>query len=357
MIENYFSADDILEFRIWMRYADRFVVISHMAPDGDAIGSSLAMCRYLKSHGKEAEVIVPDPAPDFLMWLPGADDIIVFGSAPDKAEKLVYKADVVCCLDFNVVKRIDNIASSFLYTKAKKIMIDHHPYPGATFDVTLSHPEASSTSELIFHLICALGDFSRIDREMAECIYTGMMTDTGAFTYNSNNASLFRVVSRLIDMGIDKDVIYRRVYSNYSEDRMRLQGYVLNEKMQVFPEMSTAIITLTQDELDRFHARKGDTEGFVNLPLQIKGISLSIFMREDRELGKIRLSFRSVGSVPCNILASDWFHGGGHVNASGAQYDGTLEEVIARFHEAMKAWKKSDSESIKQLFRKKQKKR
>ncbi|MBR4842661.1 MAG: bifunctional oligoribonuclease/PAP phosphatase NrnA [Bacteroidaceae bacterium] len=349
MIENYFSAEDVSEFRIWLGYADRFVVISHMSPDGDAIGSSLALCRYLKSLGKEAVVVVPDSPPDFLRWLPGIDGVMIYDSDPDAVEKIVYQADVVCCLDFNVVKRIDKVAACYLYTKAKKILIDHHPYPGATFNVVLSYPEASSSSELVFHFICALGGFRHIDYDTAVCLYTGMMTDTGAFTYNSNSSSLFNVISLLLETGIDKDQIYRRVYNTFSESRLRLQGYVLNEKMQVFPDMSSALITLTANELQRFNAKKGDTEGFVNMPLQIEGILLSVFIREEED--KLRLSFRSVGNVPCNILASDWFHGGGHTNASGAEFKGTMEEAVALFHKAMESWRKSDKDNIRQMFK------
>ena len=349
MIENYFSSEDISEFRIWLDYADRFVVISHMSPDGDAIGSSLALCRYLKSIGKEATVVVPDSPPEFLSWLPGIDEMIVYDSNAEVAEKIIYQADVVCCLDFNVVKRIDKVAASFLYTKARKILIDHHPYPGATFNVILSYPEASSTAELVFHFICALGGFRQIDYDTAVCLYTGMMTDTGAFTYNSNSSSLFNVISLLLETGIDKDQIYRRVYNTFSESRLRLQGYVLNEKMQIFPDMSAALITLTSNELQHYNARKGDTEGFVNMPLQIKGILLSVFIREEKDY--VRLSFRSVGSVPCNILASEWFHGGGHVNASGAEFKGSVDDAVKLLHEALEAWKESDKDNIRQLFR------
>ncbi|MBO7415216.1 MAG: bifunctional oligoribonuclease/PAP phosphatase NrnA [Bacteroidaceae bacterium] len=350
MIENYFSAEDVSEFRIWLDYADRFVVISHMSPDGDAIGSSLALCRYLRSLGKEAVAVVPDSPPDFLCWLPGIEGMMIYDSDPEAVEKVVYQADVVCCLDFNVVRRIDKVAACFLYTKARKILIDHHPYPGATFNVILSYPEASSTAELVFHFICALGGFRNIDYDTAVCLYTGMMTDTGAFTYNSNSSCLFNVISLLLETGIDKDRIYSRVYNTFSESRLRLQGYVLNEKMQVFPEMSTALITLTGKELRRFNARKGDTEGFVNMPLQIKGIMLSVLIREEKD--NLRLSFRSAGSVPCNILASEWFHGGGHTNASGAEFQGSMEEAVALFFEAMESWRTSEKENIRQLFKK-----
>ena len=351
MIENVFSGSDVFEFKFWMGWADRYVILTHMGPDGDAIGSSLALCRYLKTKGKQAVVLVPDSAPDFLKWLPGADDIKVYTDDPDGSESLVYKADVLCCLDFNVVGRISKVAACFLYSKAKKILLDHHPYPGANFDVTLSHPEASSTSELVFHLICALGDFNLIDKETAQCIYTGIMTDTGALSYNSSNSSLFNIVSHLLDKGVDKDEIYRRVYNNYSEDRLRLQGFVLCNKMQVFNDKSTALITLTDEELCRFNHKKGDTEGFVNMPLQINGVLMSAFFREDVESGVIKLSFRSVGDVPCNRFSSDFFNGGGHMNAAGGEFRGTLDEAVQRLMKGLDEWSRSSEDCIKQLFK------
>ena len=352
MIENVFSGSDISEFRIWMGWADRYVILTHMGPDGDAIGSSLGLYHYLKSKGKEVVVIVPDSAPDYLMWLPGAQDIRVFADDPDASEDLVYKADVICCLDFNVVGRIGKIAASFLYSKAKKFLLDHHPYPGANYDVILSHPEASSTSELVFHLICALGGFKSIDKDLAQCIYTGIMTDTGALSYNSNNSNLFMVVAHLLEKGVDKDLTYRRVYNTYSESRLRLQGYVLNEKMQILPDCSTSLITLDDDELRRFNYKKGDTEGFVNIPLQINGVLMSAFFREDKEQGVIKLSFRSVGDVPCNRFSSDVFNGGGHQNAAGGEFHGTLDEAVARFRKGLEKWSKSDEECIRILFAK-----
>lgn len=350
MIEIIFSGVDVSEFRFWMGWADRYVILTHMGPDGDAIGSSLALYHYLRLKGKEVVVLVPDSAPDFLKWLPDADSIKVYADDPDASENLVYKADVLCCLDFNVVGRIGKVAASFLYSKAKKFLLDHHPFPGANYDVTLSHPEASSTSELVFHLICALGDFRLINTEIAQCIYTGIMTDTGALSYNSNTSLLFNIVSHLLDKGVDKDEIYRRVYNNYSEDRLRLQGFVLCDKMQVMQDKSTAIITLTDAELRRFNYKKGDTEGFVNMPLQINGVLMSAFFREDTELGLIKLSFRSVGDVPCNRFSSDFFNGGGHMNAAGGEFRGTLDEAVERFMKGLDEWSRSTEDCIRQLF-------
>ena len=220
-------------------------------------------------------------------------------------------------------------------SSARKMMIDHHPYPEDFCKIIISHPEISSTSELVFRLICQLGNFSDITKESAECIYTGMMTDTGGFTYNSNEREIYLIIGELLSKGIDKDEIYRRVFNTYSEGRLRLMGYVLYEKMQVFPQFHAALISLTRSEQKKFQYIKGDTEGFVNMPLSIKGICFSAFLREDTEKDMIKVSLRSVGSFPCNQLAAEFFNGGGHLNASGGEFYGTMEEAIELFKQAL----------------------
>ena len=214
-------------------------------------------------------------------------------------------------------------------------MIDHHPFPEEFCKITISHPEISSTSELIFRVICRLGYFEDITKEGAECIYTGMMTDTGGFTYNSNDREIYFIISELLSKGIDKDEIYRKVYHTYSEDRLRLMGFVLYSKMIVFPEFKSALITLTQEEQDRFNYTKGDTEGFVNIPLSIKDIRFSVFLREDKEKGMIKISLRSVGDFPCNQVATEFFNGGGHLNASGGEFYGSIPEAVELFKKAL----------------------
>ena len=351
MFENVISAADISEFRLWMDWADRFVILTHVSPDGDAIGSSLALCGYLRDKGKTAVVVTPDQVPDFLTWMPGFDSVKVYADDPEGCESLVYKADVLCCLDFNVVGRIDKVAACFLYSKAKKMLLDHRPFPGANFDIVLSHPEVSSTSELVFHMLCALGDFKAVTTDIATCMYTGIMTDTGCFAYNSSSPSLFTVVARLLEAGVDKDAAYAKVFQTYQESRLRMQGYVLNVRMKVLAESSTALLTLSDEELKRYNSNKGDTEGFVNMPLQIDGIRMSAFLREDAARGIIRISMRSTGDVPCNRFASEFFSGGGHLNAAGGEFNGTLEEAVERFHYGMEQWSHSNEECIKQLFK------
>ena len=236
-----------------------------------------------------------------------------------------------------MLNRIENMADSVGASSARKILIDHHLHPDNFCRITISHPEISSTSELVFRLICRMGYFSEISRAAAECIYTGMMTDTGGFSFNSNNPEIYFIISELLSKGIDKDEIYRKVYNTYSECRLRLMGYVLSQ-MRVYEECHSALITLTVAEQNQFKYQKGDSEGFVNIPLSIKDVRFSCFLREDTEKDMIKISLRSVGDFPCNKVAAEYFNGGGHLNASGGEFYGTMEGAIARFGEALKAF-------------------
>ncbi len=319
----------------WVERADKVVIVSHVAPDGDAIGSSLGLAHFLESQDKTVNVIVPNAFPDFLRWMRGAKDILRYDKYKEFADKLIDEADVIFCLDFNCLKRIEDMATAVAASPARKAMIDHHPFPEEFCKITISHPEISSTSELIFRVICRLGYFEDITKEGAECIYTGMMTDTGGFTYNSNDREIYFIISELLSKGIDKDEIYRKVYHTYSEDRLRLMGFVLYSKMIVYPEFKSALITLTKEEQDRFNYTKGDTEGFVNIPLSIKDIRFSVFLREDKEKGMIKISLRSVGDFPCNQVATEFFNGGGHLNASGGEFYGSIPEAVELFKKAL----------------------
>lgn len=315
--------------------ADKIVIVTHVSPDGDALGSSLGLMHFLETQEKTVNVIVPNAFPDFLRWMPGAKDIIRYDKYAEFADKLIGEADVICCLDFNALSRIDAMARVVGEAPGRRVLIDHHLHPEDFCRVTISHPEISSTSELVFRLICRMGYFEDITREGAECIYTGMMTDTGGFTYNSNSREIYFIISELLSKGIDKDEIYRKVFNTYSEGRLRLMGYVLYDKMEVIPQFRAALIWLTKEEQGRFQYVKGDTEGFVNIPLQMKGICFSVFLREDTEKNMIKVSLRSVGAFPCNQVASEFFNGGGHLNASGGEFYGTMEEAIERFKQAL----------------------
>ena len=338
MLTKVIEQAKIDHFTKWFERADKIVIVSHVSPDGDAIGSSLGLAQFLDSQDKTVNVIVPNAFPDFLKWMPGSKDILLYDRYKEFADKLINEADIICCLDFNSLKRIEEMADSVATSPARKILIDHHLYPEDFCRIVISHPEISSTSELVFRLICRMGYFSDISREGAECIYTGMMTDTGGFTYNSNNREIYFIISELLSKGIDKDDIYRKVYNTYSESRLRLMGYVLSN-MKVYREYNSALISLTKEEQGKFDYIKGDSEGFVNIPLSIKNVRFSCFLREDTERRIIKISLRSVGTFPCNKLAAEFFNGGGHLNASGGEVTGTMAEAKQVFEEALKKYK------------------
>lgn len=335
MLSKVIAQSNVDHVEKWFEKADKIVIVSHVSPDGDAIGSSLGLYHFLSSQDKTVHVIVPNAFPDFLRWMPGAKDIIQYNRYKEFADKLIQEADVICCLDFNVLSRIDEMEEAVRTSPARKMLVDHHLCPGDFARIVISHPDISSTAELVFRLICQLGNFSDISKEGAECIYTGMMTDTGGFIYNSNNREIYLIIGELLSKGIDKDEIYRNVYNNNSEGRLRLQGYVLYEKMQLYPQFKSALISLSREEQKRFQYAKGDTEGLVNIPLSIKDICFSAFLREDTEKDMIKISLRSVGTFPCNQVATKYFNGGGHLNASGGEFYGTLDEAIELFKRAL----------------------
>ena len=348
MITKIIHEEKIQKAKKYVEKGESFVIVTHVTPDGDALGSSLGLYHFLTTYGKDnVTVIVPNEFPSFYRWMPGAKDIVIHEKYPDFAEQLIHDADVIFCLDFNEPKRIEKLAPAVIASEGRKVMIDHHLNPADFCRVTMSYPEMSSTSEMIFRFICRMGMFDLMSKEAAVCIYTGMMTDTGSFTYNSNKPEIYTIVSELIKKGLDKDLIYRKVFQVYSESRLRMQGYVLYEKMKIYPEHHAALITLSKEELDRFHYKTGDTEGFVNMPLSIEGVTFSVFIREDRDY--IKVSLRSVGDFPCNQFACQYFNGGGHKNASGGEFFGSLEDAVATFEKGLKEFNPNKTEEIEKL--------
>lgn len=338
MLSKIIKQADIDHFAKWLERAEKIVIVAHVSPDGDAIGSSLGLWHFLNSQDKTANVIVPNAFPDFLKWMPGSKDILLYDRYKDFADQLIAEADVICCLDFNAIHRIDAMGEAVVASSARKILIDHHLNPEPFCQIIISHPEISSTSELVFRLICRMGYFNEITKEGAECIYTGMMTDTGGFTYNSNNREIYFIISELLTKGIDKDAIYRKVFNTYSESRLRLMGHVLTQ-MHVYADCNAALISLTKKEQQHFNYIRGDSEGFVNIPLSIKNVIFSCFLREDTEKSMIKISLRSVGTFPCNQVAAEFFNGGGHLNASGGEFYGTIEEAREVFEAALQKYK------------------
>ena len=305
------------------------VICCHKSPDGDALGASLAWGEYFWRHDKDATVIVPDAFPDFLRWMPNVEKVIRYDKHTEKADAKIKEADLILCLDFNVSDRVDTMKDALDAATAKKLMIDHHLDPDMKDALIISHPDLCSTCELVFRILWQLGMFEEMNRKMAACIYCGMMTDTGGFTFNSNMPEIFFIIGQLLTKGINKDKIYRNVYNNYSSWAIRLRGYILCNKMNVLDDYHASFFVITREDMERFHFVKGDAEGLVNIPLQIKGMKLSISLREDNQRdGVIWVSLRSVDDFPCNQMAADFFNGGGHLNASGGRLNCTVEEAV-----------------------------
>lgn len=336
---NILSASQCEQLRALFDQSDTIIITCHQSPDGDAIGSCLGLAEYLRSQGKEPTVIVPDQYPDFLLWLPNTEKIIRYDKHREKCDLLFKIADLVCCLDFNTPSRVDQMQQALVESPAKRLLIDHHLMPDVPAELIVSVPEASSTSELVFRIVWQLGGFSALGKHFAAPIYCGMMTDTGGFTFNSSSPAIFYIISELLTKGIDKDRIYRNVYNNYSENRLRLMGYVMFEKLVVDAQRHASYYALTRQDLKRFHFIKGDAEGLVNMPLQIKGHKLSISLREDTERDNlVWISLRSVDQFPCNKMAAEFFNGGGHLNASGGRLYCSIDEAIETVRKAIASY-------------------
>lgn len=340
MINTKLSSQQIQDVKKLIDNCKNVVIVTHSSPDGDAIGSSLAMYEYLKRKGKNPTVIVPNYFPDFLRWMNDADKIIQFDHHKALSYNHLNMCDLIIGLDFNVLSRIDEMGEAVRRVRCKKLLIDHHIGPDKFADVTISYPESSSTCDLLFRLLMAIGEVDKLTLHGAEDIYAGMCTDTGGFTYNSKDPDLFNIIAELLKKGIDKDLIYRRIYNNYTVDRYRLMGYVLYKKLIQFPDLHASVFGLTRDELKQFHYLKGDMEGVVNMPLAIKGQKVSISLREDTEKQTIWVSVRSYDDFPANELAERYFNGGGHFNAAGGRLENkTMDEAIEIAKEAFEAYR------------------
>jgi len=337
MLNKIIAEENIQNAKKLVKKYDKIVIITHTSPDGDALGSSLGLYHFLMEYGKQVKVIVPNEFPKFLQWMPGSDQIIIAEENLSLAVEAINAAKLIFFLDFNLLKRIEQLEPLVRKSTARKILIDHHLHPETFSDITISHPDISSTAELIFRFICRLGLFEYIDKSCAECIYTGMMTDTGAFTHNSNSPAIYYIISELLQKGINKDAIYSQVYCKFSARKIRMQGYVLYRKMKIYRNYKTSLISLSYEEHQQFKSQKGDTEGFVNIPLAIENIVFSAFIREEKEV--VRISLRSRGNFPTNQFAQEIFGGGGHLNASGGEFYGKLEEALRLFEEALPRYK------------------
>lgn len=340
MLKDIISQEQCEQLQALVRESDTVICVCHQNPDGDALGSCLGWAEVLRTHfGKEPQVIVPDQYPDFLQWLPNSEKIIRYDKHKEGCDWTLQHADLIFCLDFNTTSRVADMQQALEKSPAKMVLIDHHLGPDIPTVLTISHPEASSTCELVFRLTWQLGAFEQMSKHFATPIYCGMMTDTGAFTYNSDDCDVYFIVSQLLTKHINKDKIYRNVYHNFSEDRLRLMGYVMYKSLVVDASHHASYFTLTREDLKRFHFMKGDAEGLVNMPLQIKGHKLSISLREDTEKeNTIWVSLRSVDQFPCNEMAARFFNGGGHLNASGGRLNCSITEAVKITEQAIRAF-------------------
>lgn len=312
----------------------KIAITTHKNPDGDAIGSSLALYEYLKLKKYHVNCIVPNSYPTFLAWLPGNEDILVFENEIEKSVQIIEEADIVFSLDYNAFHRSGEMEETITNSKAKKVLIDHHLEPAKYFDISLSRTSTSSTSELIYELIDFLGDKSLINKNIAESIYVGIVTDTGSFSYSCNYPETYNVVSHLIELGVDGELIHQLIYSTFSEERLRLLGYCLSERLHVLPQYKTAYIYLTKEDLKHYNHKSGDTEGVVNYALTIQGIEFAVLFTERDDL--IRISFRSKGNFSVNNFARKYYEGGGHKKAAGGNSQKSMDITLQDFIENLK---------------------
>jgi bifunctional oligoribonuclease and PAP phosphatase NrnA len=320
-----------------LKKSKNVLILSHYNPDGDAIGSLLAMYHYLVKKGIKSSAVVPNDYPEFLFWMKGTKDVIVFHNNRKKVSDLVRNSDVVICVDFNDFERLKGLGPLLKASTATKVLIDHHPNPDGNFLIKIHDTSVSSTAELIYNYIIKTGDKKLLDKTIGECIFAGIMTDTGCFSFNSSSPSTYHIISGLLKLGINKDRIYNLVYDNFSYERMQLMGYCLNEKMVLLPELFTAYIYLSSEEMCKFGFKSGDSEGFVNLPFSIKNIFISVLFAEKRD--HIRISMRSRGDFPVNDFCEKHFNGGGHKNAAGGETKLGMKDTIQKFRNALESYK------------------
>lgn len=332
-MNKFLDTDKVEAFQKLLRISERVVLTCHVHPDGDAVGSTLGLMHLLRSLGKHATVVVPDMPPRTLRFLPDFNEIAVYTRHDPYCARLVEEADMIICCDFNKPSRQDHLAPLITEAKARKVLIDHHMGPEMDVDVEFSFPEMSSTCELTFRIIAACGLFCSLDSNSATCLLTGLITDTQNFTVNCRNLDIYEIQMKLLEKGADKKKIIEECIKACSYDGLKLKSYAICNKLEIFPEHRAALITLSKDELDRYHYEKGDTEGLVNEALNIRGMVYSIFMREDPDC--IKVSARSKNNFPVSTICEDLFNGGGHLMAAGGEFKGTLEECREKLIENM----------------------
>ena len=326
----------IKELKKLLSKEKKIIITTHTNPDGDAIGSSLGLYHFLKKTNHNVNVVTPNRHPEFLNWVPGCDDIIIYEENKELGKKLIDNCDLLFTLDFNNLNRCGLVGENINLKKHEIIMIDHHQSPSDYSKITFSYPQISSTCELIFKLITRLTDIDLIDKDISTCIYLGMMTDTGSFQYNSVNSETHSILSVLMDKGIDHSKVYNNIYNSNNLSKLRILGSALNNLNQI-KESKTTYMTLTKTQLVDNNYKKGDTEGLVNYGLSLKNIDFTaIFIEDIDEVNNIKISFRSKNLFPCDKFAKKFFNGGGHKNAAGGKYLGSIDNAVTKFKSSLK---------------------
>ena len=332
------TKNDILEIKQLLKDPKKIVIVPHKNPDGDAIGSSLGLYHYLTALNHNVVVIAPNDYPAFLSWIPGNNSVLIYESNSEQANKIIDESDLIFTLDFNALHRTGDMEKPLTESKAIKILIDHHQQPDSYAKYIYSDVSICATSQMIYHFLEMLDKTKSITPEIATCLYVGIMTDTGSFRFSSTTSTTHRVIADLIDKGAENSKIHNNVYDTNSYNKLQLLGCALNN-LRVLPEFNTAYITLSEEELNKYQFRKGDTEGVVNYGLSIDGIKFAVIFIEHKQEGIVKISLRSKGNFDVNTLAREHFNGGGHINAAGGKSPENLPNTITYFKSILPNYK------------------
>lgn len=334
------NTQDITSIKQLLSTKKKIVIVPHKNPDGDAIGSTLGLYHYLIKGNHQVNVLVPNDYPKFLKWIPGNDTILKHDTQTQACNDLINNADIIFTLDFNAFHRTGNMESVLSESKALKIMIDHHQAPDDYAKYTYSDVSMSSTCQMVYHFIDMLGDSDLVDSAIATSLYVGIMTDTGSFRFRSTTSTTHNIIAKLIEKGADNTAIHNNIYDTNSYKSLQLLGCALTN-LRVIPESRAAYITLSQDELQKYDYKKGDTEGIVNYGLSLDNVILAAIFIEDRNEGIIKISLRSKGNFSVNEMSRAHFEGGGHTNAAGGKSDLSLEKTVEKFISILPSYNKA----------------
>lgn len=337
---------DFQAFKELLNTPKNIIIVTHHKPDADALGSSLGLSGYLKKKGHQVTVISPSDYPNFLHWMKGNDEVLIYEkSKKHSINQLIEAADIIFCLDFSSLPRINELGEHVGQSEAIKVLVDHHLDPEDFASYKFWSVEAAATAELIYELIISMGDADLIDQHIAESLYAGIMTDTGSFQHSNTTQNVHRITASLIELGADTHKVARSIYDSNTLDRLRFIGFSLNQRLEVLEEFNVALFAISKEDLIRFNSKTGDTEGLVNYALSIQGIVLAALIIDHGEL--IKISFRSVGDFPANELAQRYFNGGGHKNAAGGRSKLSLEETVNKFKNLLPSYKSKLTTSYK----------